>query len=129
MKIFLVDDSKLVVQRLRDLLREVPGVELAGVADDVAEATRSILEIQPEAVILDLQLPNGTGIDVLQAVKAVCPQIVVIICTNYPYSQYRRKCLEAGANYFLDKAADFENLPDILRSLRKGFSVAVSAKH
>lgn len=129
MKIFLVDDSKLVVQRLRDLLRDVPGVELAGVADDVAEATRSILEIQPEAVILDLQLPNGTGIDVLQAVKAVCPQIVVIICTNYPYSQYRRKCFEAGANYFLDKAADFENLPDILRSLRKSFSVAVSAKH
>lgn len=128
MKIFLVDDSRLVVQRIKDLVNDVPGIEFAGSADDVSEATRLILELRPSAVVLDLQLPHGTGIDVLQAVKAVCPQTVFIVCTNYPLSQYRRKCVEAGAEYFLDKSTEFDKLPAILGSLVKHVPVAASAK-
>jgi DNA-binding NarL/FixJ family response regulator len=43
----------------------------------------------------------------------------VLICTNYPYPQYREECIAAGANYFLDKSAEFEKIPEILRDLTK----------
>jgi len=45
------------------------------------------------------------------------PRLFVLICTNYPYPQFREKCLNAGANVFLDKSTEFEKIPDILRGL------------
>ncbi len=109
MRVLIADDSPAVVERLADLLRDVPGVELAGQAGDVPEAIHCIQRLKPDAVILDLQMPGGSGLDVL----------CVLICTNYPYDQYREECLAAGANYFLDKSAEFEKIPGILSELIK----------
>jgi DNA-binding NarL/FixJ family response regulator len=117
MKVFIADDSKIVVDRLADLLKEVPGVQLAGRADDVPQAIRSILEMNPDVAILDLQMPGGSGLDVLRAVRGTCPALRVLICTNFPYPQYREECIAAGANFFLDKSAEFEKIPEILREL------------
>jgi DNA-binding NarL/FixJ family response regulator len=117
MRVFIADDSRAVVERLADLLEEVPGAELVGQAGDVAEAIRGIQKIKPDAVILDLQMPGGTGLDVLRAIRADHPYLLVLICTNYPHSEYRQECLSAGANFFLDKSADFEKIPAILREM------------
>jgi DNA-binding NarL/FixJ family response regulator len=117
MKVFIADDSKKVVDRLADLLKEVPGVQLVGRAYDVPHAIRSILETKPDVAILDLQMPGGTGIDVLRAVRGRQPSLCVVICTNFPYPQYREECLAVGANFFLDKSAEFEKIPAILREL------------
>ncbi len=117
MKVFIADDSGVVVERLADLLEEVPGADLVGQAGDVAEAIRGIQKIKPDALILDLQMPGGTGLDVLRAIRVDHPYLFVLICTNYPYPQYREECLSAGANFFLDKSADFEKIPAILREL------------
>jgi DNA-binding NarL/FixJ family response regulator len=117
MKVFIADDSSAVVERLADLLEEVRGAQLVGQAGDVPEAIRCIQKTKPDAVILDLQMPGGTGVDVLRAIRADHPYIFVLICTNYPYSQYREECLSAGANFFLDKSSEFEKIPAILREL------------
>jgi len=119
MRVFIVDDSKAFVERLADLLDEVPGVELAGRANDVPGAIHSILKTNPDAIILDLQMPGGSGLEVLRTVRQSHSSLWVLVCTNYPYSQYREECLAAGANYFLDKSAEFEKIPDILRDLIK----------
>ena len=119
MRVFIVDDSKAFVERLADLLDEVPGVELAGRANDVPGAIHSILRTNPDAIILDLQMPGGSGLEVLRTVRQSRPSLRVLVCTNYPYSQYREECLAAGANFFLDKSAEFEKIPDILRDLIK----------
>jgi len=117
MKVFIADDSSAVVERLADLLEEVPGAQLVGRAGDVSEALRCIQQVNPDAVILDLQMPGGSGLDVLRVIRRDNPGLHVLICTNYPYPQYREECLSAGANFFLDKSAEFAKIPVILRKL------------
>jgi DNA-binding NarL/FixJ family response regulator len=129
MKIFIADDSMVVVERLVDLLDEVPGAQLVGQAGDVPEAVRGIQEMKPDAIILDLQMPGGSGLDVLRAIRMDYPDLYVLICTNYPYPQYREECLTAGANFFLDKSAEFEKIPAILRELiEKETKISPSAR-
>jgi len=118
MKIFIADDSRVIVERLADLLEEeVPGAQLVGQAGDVPGAIQGIQKMMPDALILDLQMPGGSGLDVLRAIRTDYPHLYVLICTNYPYPQYREECLSAGANFFLDKSAEFEKIPVILREL------------
>src|SRR3984957_556149 len=119
MRVLIADDSRVVVERLADLLKEVQGVQLVGRANGAPEAIRSVLKTNPDAVILDLQMPGGSGLDVLRRLRQPPPSVWVLICTNYPYPQYREECLAAGANYFLDKSAEFEKIPKILRDLTK----------
>jgi DNA-binding NarL/FixJ family response regulator len=119
MRVFIVDDSHVVVERLADLLDDVPGVELVGKANDVPAAIHSILKTNPDAIILDLQMPGGSGLEVLRSIRLSRPSLWVLVCTNYPYPQYREECISAGANYFLDKSAEFEKIPIILRDLMK----------
>ena len=118
MKIFIADDSRVIVERLADLLEEeVPGAHLVGQAGDVPGAISGVQKMMPDALILDLQMPGGSGLDVLRAIRTDYPHLYVLICTNYPYPQYREECLHAGANFFLDKTAEFEKIPVILREL------------
>jgi DNA-binding NarL/FixJ family response regulator len=117
MRVFIVDDSKVVLERLADLLKEVPGTQLVGQAGDVRDAVWGIQHAKPDTLILDLQMPGGSGLDVLRAIRADFPHLQVLICTNYPYPQYRKECLTAGANFFLDKSVDFGKIPAILRDL------------
>ncbi len=117
MRVFIADDSSAVVERLADLLEEVPGAQLVGQAGDVPEAIRSIQKTNPDAVILDLQMPGGNGLDVLRAIRVDHPYLLVLICTNYPNSEYRKECLSAGANFFLDKSSEFEKIAAILREM------------
>lgn len=117
MRVFIADDSRAVVERLADLLEDVPGAELVGQAGDVPEAVRRIQKMKPDALILDLQMPGGSGLDVLRAIRMEEPRIFVLVFTNYPYPQFREECLSAGANFFLDKSKEFEKIPDILRGL------------
>lgn len=117
MKVFIADDSRVVVERLTVLLEEVPGAQLVGQAGDVPGAVKGIQKMRPDALILDLHMPGGSGLDVLRAIRAAHPDLFVLICTNFPYPEYREECLTAGANLFLDKSADFAKIPSILREL------------
>jgi DNA-binding NarL/FixJ family response regulator len=127
MRVFIADDSRVVLERLADLLKDVPGVELVGQAGDVPETVRCIQQLSPDAVILDLKMPGGTGLDVLRAIRPDHPGLHFVICTNFPYPQYREECFNAGANFFLDKSAEFEKIPAILRELIRGAAKIASA--
>jgi CheY-like chemotaxis protein len=64
-------------------------------------------------------MPGGNGIDTLEAAKTRCPAVVVIMLTAYAYPQYRKRCREAGAEYFFDKATEFERVADVLVELQQ----------
>ncbi|MBL1138262.1 MAG: response regulator transcription factor [Chloroflexi bacterium] len=120
MKVFIADDSLIVREHLVTLLDELAGVEIVGQAENVAEAIRGIRTLQPDVVILDMRLPDGSGIDVLQNIKQDEAAPMVIILTNYPYPGYRQKCLQAGADFFLDKSTEFDQIPKLFELLKQG---------
>ena len=69
MRVLIVDDSEVLVQRLRTGLAEITGIEVVGHANNVADAAREIRKAKPDVVILDIRMPGGSGIDVLEGLK------------------------------------------------------------
>lgn len=110
MRVLIVDDSAVLRKRLKKILALVEGIEVIGEAWDATEATDSIWRLRPELVVLDVQLAHGTGLDVLHNIQGTKWKPWVIVLTNYPYPEFRSKYLQAGADYFFDKATEFEKL-------------------
>ena len=118
MRVFIVDDSDLLLQRLGASLSQMQGIEIVGEARDALKATKLILNLKPDVVILDIRMPAGSGIDVLENIKRATPAPQVIMLTNYPYPQYRKKAEDTGAEFFFDKATEFDKVAEALEELR-----------
>jgi two-component system response regulator DevR len=121
MRIFLVDDSVLIRERMRRMLQDVEGIEIAGETGDAHEAIGVIPRVRPDVILLDIHLLGGSGIDVLNALKkdGHGHGPVVIVLTNYAYPQYRDKCLQAGADYFFVKSTEFDMVIPTLQQIRQ----------
>jgi YesN/AraC family two-component response regulator len=118
LKVFVADDSALVRERLAALISEIEGVEVVGQAGDAPETLEGIQRLRPDVVILDIRMPGNNGIQVLEAIKKSTAAPVVIMLTAFPYPQYRKKCLDAGAEYFFDKATEFEQVAKVLEKMQ-----------
>src|SRR5687768_10308454 len=115
MRVLLVDDSDLVRTRFAETFAGREEMQVVGEAESVATAVTAIHELKPDVVILDLRLPDGDGIEVLEALKDVRPRPRVVVVTSYAYEQLRERCLKAGADAFLDKKRiGLDTLPRIL---------------
>ena len=117
MRIFVVEDSVPVRERLVEMIREVEDMEVVGEAGTCEAAVAGIMATHPDVAILDVHLPDGSGIKVLADVKHALSDIRGIVLTNYTSAQHRSAAADAGAEYFLDKSADFERIPEILHRL------------
>ena len=118
-KVFIADDSLVVRERLVTMFDELAGIVTVGQAETVAEAISAIGKLRPDVVILDIHMPDGSGIDVLQTIKQDEPAPVVIVLTNYPYPAYRQKFLQAGADFFLDKSTEFDQIPELFERYKR----------
>lgn len=101
--VFIVEDSPIVRKRLVALMGETEGVSVVGEADTPQDAVDGILRTRPTWVLLDIQLIGGTGIDVLRRVRTRVPGTRFIVLTQLDNPQYRRICMQAGADHFFDK--------------------------
>ena len=117
MKVFIAEDSILIRERLKDLLSELQGIEIIGEARDAPEAIKEIGQLNPDVVILDIRMPGGNGIDVLEHINKNGPSPVVIMLTNYPYPRYKKRCMDLGADFFFDKSTEFEKVTEVLHQL------------
>jgi DNA-binding NarL/FixJ family response regulator len=118
-KKIIVDDSKIVCERLDQMLIHIAGVEIVEQARNAPDAIRFISESNPDVVILDIRLPGKSSIDVLKDIRAKKLPVRVIMLTNYPYPQYRKKCEELGADYFFDKVTEIEKISNVIKELAK----------
>jgi len=114
--IYLVEDSAIVRQRLEALLADIPGARIAGHAAGAREAVHDILARQPDVVLCDLNLTQGTGFDVLRALQAKAPRIECYMLSNFSTLPYRRLATELGARDFFDKSNEFERVRDVIAS-------------
>jgi len=114
MKILIVDDSYLLCERVRDALLQIDGIEISGIANNGIDALQMIKCKNPDFVIMDIRMPRKNGIEVLQQMKEMGNKSKVCIFTNFPYKQYKQKCMEAGSSFFYSKNEDFNAMIDML---------------
>jgi DNA-binding NarL/FixJ family response regulator len=112
--VYIVDDSQVMRERLTESVADISGVEIAGQSGDPFEALDRITKSHPDVVILDIRLPQRSGIDLLKDIKERPAAPIVIMITNYPYHQYRQACMAAGADYFFSKIDEFEMIRETL---------------
>ena len=117
MRVVVVDDSKIVRERLIKMLTDIPSLVIVGEAGNSFEALYIIEEKNPDVVILDIKIPGDSGVEVLKRVKKMNSSIVIILLTNYPSEQYKKKCIEYGADYFFDKSEEYSKVKEVMESL------------
>ena len=120
MKVLIVDDSPVVRERLVDLLSELTGVELVGQAEDGMQGFEQVVKLKPDVAIVDVSMPRRSGLDLLRYVSKNPDAPRVIILTNYPTPENRKKCFDLGADYFFDKSNEIEKVVDVLKDLQQG---------
>lgn len=116
--VLMVEDSQHLAARIAELVSRVSGVTLVGTEDSEAGALAAVARTRPDVVVLDLHLRQGTGFGVLRQLGKVNLPPAVVVLTNFSISKYRREAQTLGARYFLDKAKDFDQLPQVLVELR-----------
>jgi DNA-binding NarL/FixJ family response regulator len=118
-RVFIVEDSPLVRDRLVEVLGTLSYVKFVGHAGAVRDALDWIPLARPHVVLLDLGLPDGSGLHVLKGIQGMKPAPAVAIITNYATASLRKRCLDAGADVFLDKSLEFHRIPDVLEELAR----------
>ncbi|MDZ7832390.1 MAG: response regulator transcription factor [Desulfobacterales bacterium] len=114
MKILIADDSGIIRDRVKAAIHGISATDQIYEASTIEDTLNRLDAVSPDVVILDLRMPDGSGTDVLKTIKAYPDPPVVIVFTSYPYPQYRRKCMDLGADYFFDKSKDFEKLSALI---------------
>lgn len=102
----------MVRTRLKALLSRVPNVRIAGMASGAPEAIKGIVAAQPQVALVDINLAQGTGFEVLREVRQRAPQVEVYMLSNFATAPYRRLAAELGASDFFDKSTEFERVRD-----------------
>lgn len=120
LKVFISDDSATVREHLVTMALDLPDVDVVGQAEDAPGSLDAIRQTRADVVILDIRMPGGNGIEVLRQLKKMTPAPKVIMLTNFAYVQYRKKCEEARADFFLDKSTEFDQIPLALEHVRQG---------
>ncbi|HYD82407.1 MAG TPA: response regulator, partial [Opitutus sp.] len=102
LRVFLVEDSVVIRQRISEALAQLGGIEIVGSADAEDEAVRALREIHCDVVVLDLQLRQGNGLGVLKTMRAApgAARPLYIVFTNYDFPHYRAKSAALGADHF-----------------------------
>lgn len=118
-RLLLVDDHLVVRSGLRMLLEDEPDVEIAGEASTAREALSAVGSLQPDVVLMDIGLPDLSGIDATREIKRLRPATAVVALTIHEDEEYFFKMLEAGASGYVPKRAAPEELLTAIRAAAK----------
>jgi len=111
LRVLLIEDSAVLRGMLLEYLTAFPFVETVDWADTESKAIRLAGNGHYQVVIVDLQLRQGNGVNVLRAMQRAGHSGIRIVYTNHAQvSMYRRQCAEAGADYFFDKSLELEQV-------------------
>ena len=117
LNVLIIDDCIAIARKLYDLISENESVHVLGQAKSVREGLDMATKLNPHVVFLDINLPDGTGMEVLVHLKKIKPNVKVVIFSNSSNNLYKRKFAERGSDYFLDKSKDFAMIPGLVSSI------------
>jgi len=121
-RVLLADDHRIVRQGVRQLLESAKDIEVIAEAGDGEEAQSLIEKLKPDVAVLDIQMPKASGIEVTRWLRAHLPQVGVLILTAYDDDPYVMAVLQAGANGYVLKTANADDLIQAVHDVNEGKS-------
>jgi DNA-binding NarL/FixJ family response regulator len=119
MRVLVVEESAVLRERMALLAAETPDIFLVGLAENGSQALQCFRQQNPDAVVLDIELADGSGLRLLQRIKKERPICLVAVLANYHFREYRQLCTTLGADYFLLMATESERVFEILSESHK----------
>jgi two-component system, NarL family, invasion response regulator UvrY len=120
LRVVVVDDHPVVREGFKRIIAESPGFFVAGEANDGVEALQVVEKNPCDVVVLDISMPNKSGIDVLKQIKSQMPRLPVLVLSMHSEDQYAVRVLKAGASGYLTKDAAPAQLINALRKVVRG---------
>lgn len=121
-KIFLVDDQCLMLEGIKAILSREPEIRVIGTAQDGQSAIAQVKKLQPDIVLIDIEMPKMDGITATRYICENLPHTKVIVLTSHRSQSYMTRALEAGASSYLLKDSLVEDLKQGIYSLSRGYS-------
>src|ERR1700730_16316065 len=115
--VLIVDDSPIIIERLKIMLEDLENIRNILHTGTYSKALSILTDTNPDIAILDINLPDKSGIELLRYIKRNHMEITVIMLSNQSGEHYRNLCKLNGAEYFIDKSTEFELVPGIILSL------------
>ena len=119
-KIFLVDDHPLVREWLTNLIRQQPDLAVCGEAEDAPHALREIAAAKPDVAIVDISLKQGSGIELIKDLKALDPNLAVLVLSMHDEQLYAERALRAGARGYIMKRETAKKIILAIRQMLGG---------
>jgi len=119
-RLLLVDDHEVVRSGLRMLLDSEQDMQIVGEAGTAEEALRAVQELEPDVVLMDIGLPDLSGIEAAARIREIRPQVAVVALTIHEDKEYFFRMLDAGASGYVPKRAAPEELLTAIRAAAKG---------
>ncbi len=119
-RVLIVDDHPVVRKGLQQILAEDPDIGAAEEAENAAQMLRMVGEGQWDIVVLDITLPDRSGLEALKDLKAMRPQLPVLILSMHPEDQYALRVLKAGAAGYMNKDSASDELVNAVRKVVAG---------
>jgi DNA-binding NarL/FixJ family response regulator len=119
-KVFIVDDHYMVVEGIRSLLQNEKGIEWAGHAMNAASCLAFLQRQQPDIILMDINLPDKSGIDLCREVKEKYPSVFIIGLSTFNQQSFIQKMMDSGASGYVLKNATQEELMEAISVVIKG---------
>jgi DNA-binding NarL/FixJ family response regulator len=119
MKVLIADDSELLRNHLKKLLTFVETITEINETGTVHATIEALETRNPEVLILDIQMPDGNGFEVLKRLQVFDKRPFTIVYTNFPSKFNKKKSFRMGADFFFDKTNEFEALIEILKQIKR----------
>ena len=122
-RVLLADDSDLILERLQQMLRLNPQVEIAGMFKDGPKTLEALKILKPDLAIVDVKMPGLSGLEVLHEIRKEDSLLKFMILTFYSSENYRKLAMSYGADYFFSKVDDFEKISPVVNELAKTLAI------
>ncbi len=116
-RVFIVDDHEIIRQGLKMILKEAADLVVVGEAQDGIEALRKIKNTDCDVMLLDMNMPGRSGIDLLADIKALKPKMHILVLSIHPEDKFALRTLKAGASGYLCKDTALEELVVAIRKI------------
>jgi DNA-binding NarL/FixJ family response regulator len=119
-EVMIVDDHEVVRRGIAEVIDRADGLRVVAEAGSVAETMRRAMLVRPHVVLVDLQLPDGTGIDILTKIREALPESKAIILTSFDDDDALAAALRAGAKAYVLKSVRGAEITDVIRAVAAG---------